>query len=117
MSPKALRVLKTNKAPIILDKDFALKQKPYSDLDLETIKKRASLVRNNEQFCKNIQTILDPNAHTSQAPEDVVYHQIGTGSQILMDLGIRKMRLMSAPFKFTAISGFDLQVVEHVAVE
>ncbi len=57
MSPKALRVLKTNKAPIVLDKDFALKQKPYSDLDLETIKKRASLVRNNEQFCKNIQTI------------------------------------------------------------
>ena len=57
MSPKALRVLKTNKAPIVLDKDFALKQKPYSDLDLETIKKRASLIRNNEQFCKNIQTI------------------------------------------------------------
>ena len=70
-----------------------------------------------DEISKNIQTILDPNAHASQAPEDVVYHQIGTGSQILMDLGIRKMRLMSAPFKFTAISGFDLQVVEHVAVE
>jgi 3,4-dihydroxy 2-butanone 4-phosphate synthase/GTP cyclohydrolase II len=70
-----------------------------------------------DEISKNIKTILDPNAHTSQAPEDVVYHQIGTGSQILMDLGIRKMRLMSAPFKFTAISGFDLQVVEHVAVE
>ena len=70
-----------------------------------------------DEISKNIQTILDPNAHTSQAPEDVVYHQVGTGSQILMDLGIRKMRLMSAPFKFTAISGFDLQVVEHVAVE
>ncbi len=57
MSPKALRVLKTNKAPIVLEKEFALKQKPYSDLDLETIQKRAFLVRNNEQFCKNIQTI------------------------------------------------------------
>ena len=32
MSPKALRVLKTNKAPVVLDKQFALKQKPYSDL-------------------------------------------------------------------------------------
>ena len=41
-SPKALRVLKTNKAPVVLDKQFALKQKPYSDLDLETIKKRAN---------------------------------------------------------------------------
>ena len=56
-SPKATRVLKTNKAPVILDKEFALKQKPYSDLDLETIKKRAQMVRNNENFCKNIQII------------------------------------------------------------
>ncbi len=56
-SPKALRVLKTNKAPVVLDKESALKQKPYADLDLETIKKRAQLVRNNESFCKNIQII------------------------------------------------------------
>ena len=28
MSPKALRVLKTNKAPVVMDKQFALKQKP-----------------------------------------------------------------------------------------
>ena len=56
-SPKALRVLKTNKAPVILDKQFALKQKPYSDLDLATIQKRAKLVRENENFCKNIQII------------------------------------------------------------
>ena len=56
-SPKPLRVLKTNKAPIILDKQFALKQKPYSELDSETIKKRAQMVRNNENFCKNLQTI------------------------------------------------------------
>ncbi len=56
-SPKALRVLKTNKAPVILDKEFALKQKPYLDLDLETIKKRAQMVRNSENFSKNIQII------------------------------------------------------------
>ena len=56
-SPKALRVLKTNKAPVILDKEFALKQKPYLDLDLETIKKRAQMVRTSENFCKNIQII------------------------------------------------------------
>jgi len=40
---------------VVLYKNFALKQKPYSDLDLETIKKRANLVRNSENFCKNIQ--------------------------------------------------------------
>ena len=57
ISPKALRVLKTNKAPIVLDKKFAIKEKAYSELDLETILKRAKLVRSSENFCKNIQII------------------------------------------------------------
>lgn len=43
-----------------------------------------------------------------------VYNTVGAGSQILRDLGVRKMRLMSAPMKFNAISGFDLEVVEYV---
>jgi 3,4-dihydroxy 2-butanone 4-phosphate synthase/GTP cyclohydrolase II len=38
---------------------------------------------------------------------------IGTGSQILRDLGVGKMRLLSFPARF-AISGFDLEVVEFV---
>lgn len=42
------------------------------------------------------------------------YVTIGTGSQILRDLGIGKMRLMSSPIKFGGISGFDLEVVEYV---
>lgn len=39
---------------------------------------------------------------------------IGTGSQILRDLGVGKMRLLSYPAKFNAVSGFDLEVVEFV---
>jgi 3,4-dihydroxy 2-butanone 4-phosphate synthase/GTP cyclohydrolase II len=64
-----------------------------------------------------VETILNPDKVTTQSASDVVYQQVGTGSQILMDLGIQKMRLMSAPFKFTAISGFDLEVVEYVSCE
>ncbi len=83
MSPKALRVLKTNKAPVVLDKQFALKQKPYSDLDLETIKKRAHLVRNSENFCKNIQTIHREAAEEKEQtktqedllPEETLYEK------------------------------------------
>ena len=45
------------------------------------------------------------------------YSIVGVGSQILRDLGVRKMRLMSAPMKFNAISGFDLEVVEYVPSE
>ena len=82
-SPKALRVIKTNKAPIVLDKEFALKQKPYSDLDLETIKKRSNLVRNNENFCKNIQIINREAAEEKEQtkpqedllPEETLYEK------------------------------------------
>jgi 3,4-dihydroxy 2-butanone 4-phosphate synthase/GTP cyclohydrolase II len=45
------------------------------------------------------------------------YSIVGAGSQILRDLGVRKMRLMSAPMKFNAISGFDLEVVEYLPFE
>jgi 3,4-dihydroxy 2-butanone 4-phosphate synthase/GTP cyclohydrolase II len=38
----------------------------------------------------------------------------GLGAQILADLGVRKMRVLSAPKKMHAISGFELEVVEYV---
>ena len=46
-----------------------------------------------------------------------VYMTVGTGSQILRDLGVGKMRLLSAPMKFSALSGFDLEVVEYIPYE
>jgi exodeoxyribonuclease-1 len=82
-SPKALRVIKTNKAPVVLDKKFALKEKAYSDLDLETIQKRARLVRSSENFCKNIQIInreaAEEKAQTQTQedllPEETLYEK------------------------------------------
>ncbi len=42
----------------------------------------------------------------------------GTGSQILRDLGVRKIRLMTNnPAKYVAIEGFGLQIVERVPLE
>ena len=45
------------------------------------------------------------------------YLTVGTGSQILRDLGVGKMRVMSSPMKFNAISGFDLEIVDYIACE
>lgn len=42
---------------------------------------------------------------------------IGTGSQILRELGVGKMRLLSYPAKFNAVTGFDLEVTEFVQYE
>jgi len=83
ISPKALRVIKTNKAPVVLDKKFALKEKPYAELDLETIQKRAKLVRSSENLCKNIQIInreaAEEKAQTQNQedllPEETLYEK------------------------------------------
>ena len=38
----------------------------------------------------------------------------GIGAQILADLGVKQMRVLSAPVKMHAIQGFGLEVVEYV---
>ncbi|EED33248.1 riboflavin biosynthesis protein ribAB [gamma proteobacterium NOR5-3] len=42
------------------------------------------------------------------------YRIIGTGAQILQRLNVGRMRLMSAPMRFNALSGFNLEVVDFV---
>ncbi len=42
------------------------------------------------------------------------YRVIGTGSQILKRLGVGRMRLMSSPIHFNALSGFNLEITEFV---
>ncbi|GBL04659.1 bifunctional 3,4-dihydroxy-2-butanone-4-phosphate synthase/GTP cyclohydrolase II [Glaciecola sp. KUL10] len=39
---------------------------------------------------------------------------VGVGSQILASLGVKKMRLLSKPIKYSALSGFGLEVVEYL---
>jgi len=45
-------------------------------------------------------------------PEDLRTH--GIGAQILMDLNVHKMRLMTAPKKIHGLAGFGLEVVDYV---
>ena len=58
-----------------------------------------------------------PQGGESKPATPTTYSTVGAGSQILRDLGVRKMRLMSSPMKFNAISGFDLEVVEYLPAE
>lgn len=60
------------------------------------------------------------NPHITRQNEDDhtndnnVLRTYGVGAQILHDLGVRQMRVLSAPKKMQAISGFGLKVVEYV---
>jgi len=46
--------------------------------------------------------------------EDNVLKTYGVGAQILRDLGLSKIRVLSAPKHMYAISGFDLEITEYV---
>ena len=43
-----------------------------------------------------------------------VLRTYGIGAQILRDLGVTRMRVLSAPKQMHGLSGFDLEVVEYV---
>jgi 3,4-dihydroxy 2-butanone 4-phosphate synthase/GTP cyclohydrolase II len=45
---------------------------------------------------------------------DAVLRTYGVGAQILRDLGLSKIRVLSAPKHLYAISGFDLEITEYV---
>jgi 3,4-dihydroxy 2-butanone 4-phosphate synthase/GTP cyclohydrolase II len=51
------------------------------------------------------------------APEDAQqqeWRQLGLGAQILVDLGVHRLRVMGTPRKLVGLAGFDLEVVEYV---
>lgn len=52
--------------------------------------------------------------HSSAAADPKTLHTYGIGAQILSDIGVRKMRVLSAPKRMHALSGFGLEVLEYV---
>ena len=42
------------------------------------------------------------------------WRQLGLGAQILVDLGVRRLRVLGTPRKLVGLSGFDLEVIEYV---
>ena len=50
-----------------------------------------------------------------KAEKTVDWRTTGTGSQILVDLGVRKLKVLGTQKKYFGLSGFDLEVCEHVS--
>src|SRR5450830_288058 len=43
-----------------------------------------------------------------------IYSEIGTGAQILQDIGVGKLRHLGPPLKYAGLTGYDLEVVENI---
>jgi 3,4-dihydroxy 2-butanone 4-phosphate synthase/GTP cyclohydrolase II len=67
------------------------------------------LFRHIEHFHRQEQGIELPSKRPQQA-----LRTYGLGSQILADLGVGKMRVLSLPVKAPGLSGFGLEIVEYI---
>ena len=61
-TPKFLRTIRSNKAPVILDASYGMKAEPYNAIDPDLIKKRAEMIKSNEKFAIDVCNILRENA-------------------------------------------------------
>lgn len=66
-------------------------------------------------------SLQDQGRDTVEANEDlglpVDSREYGIGAQILVDLGVKKIRLLTNnPAKYTGLSGYDLEIVERVSL-
>ncbi|MEP4485188.1 MAG: 3,4-dihydroxy-2-butanone-4-phosphate synthase [Halioglobus sp.] len=66
-----------------------------------------------EQQLANVSRFPD-SAEAADENATPNYRFIGTGAQILRRLNVGKMRLMSAPTRFNALSGFNLEVTDFI---
>lgn len=70
---------------------------------------------NEQQEAQDLMQQLSVYQQSLSAPTSL--RHIGLGSQILVDLGVRKMRLLAHPRKMSALSGFGLEVIEYISLE
>jgi len=69
-----------------------------------------------QELIQRVQDYQDEDAGTSSAKRESSpdLRTYGLGAQILLDLGVRKMRVLSAPKRMHGLSGFGLEVVEYI---
>jgi len=72
----------------------------------------------DENLLRRIQKEPEPSVSPSgDSRESSELRTYGIGAQIIVDMGIRKMRVLSAPKHMTGLAGFGLEVVEYVESE
>ena len=80
-TPKFIRTIRSNKAPVLLHADYALKSDPYSTISKEQLLKRAKLIKENKDFCARVALVLaeiaqekkDSGDQSDITPEESIY--------------------------------------------
>lgn len=86
---------------------------PLKALDLIKNEEQGVIIFLNYQESQNkITKALQSNNEDKNKSNDL--RNYGIGSQILVDLGVRKMRLLASPRKMPSMIGYGLQVTEFI---
>ena len=77
------------------------------------------VVLRGQESSRDLMDAVEALARTPRREEDpesgvAVLKTYGVGAQILKDLGVQRMRVLSAPKQMHGLSGFDLEVTEYV---
>lgn len=75
------------------------------------------VLRGQETDAALVQRFGDDHPVPGDGDEAAVLRTYGIGAQILADIGVQRMRVLSAPKRMHGISGFGLEVVEYVPPE
>ena len=72
------------------------------------------LLRPEESPLEIAQAVRTPDRTHAASPSPQVLRTYGIGAQILRDLGVRNMRVLSAPKQMHGLSAFGLEVADYV---
>ncbi|SDV47755.1 bifunctional 3,4-dihydroxy-2-butanone-4-phosphate synthase/GTP cyclohydrolase II [Chitinasiproducens palmae] len=67
-----------------------------------------------ERFCETFAALDDPETAGRLQRRPVDFKTYGVGAQILRELGVGKMRVLSAPRKLTSMSGYGLEATSFL---
>ena len=70
-----------------------------------------------EYLMKSVKNLSSRKENKTDKNNASILRNYGTGSQILREIGIKKMRVVSEPKQMQAISGFDLEIIEYIDKE
>ena len=123
-SPKFLRTIRSNKAPIILDASYGKQVEPYNAIDPALIKERAELVKNNEKFSQNVLNAVKEIAEEKQqtatqediTAEESIYTRFTSKKDTLLfskwhDSTWKDKLIMLDKFKDDRLVGFGKKII------
>ena len=117
-TPKFLRTIRSNKAPIIIDASYGMKVEPYSAIGPELLRKRAEMVKSNAKFAQDVCNILKENAEekmqtSSQEdiePEESIYTGFATDNDKFL---FPKFHAADWKEKFSMLEKFEDQRMKY----